>query len=257
MAPPRNPGRGTRPGPLARARHYLARRVDPLTSLFLVLPLFVVYQLGVLLQMRCGPHGCMWAGNGVDFLTGNALALTGGSRLTYAVSVLGVAAALAMGALWARRHARLHPRLFVPVLAESAVYASLVGPVSVALQRAVGLGALAGRSYASDVVSSFGAGLHEELIFRAMLFAGGAFVLERVGFRAITAVLASAVASSLLFSAVHHLGPLGEPFTLTAFSFRFFAGLAFAAVYHARGFAIAAWTHALYDVWVFTLQRIG
>jgi membrane protease YdiL (CAAX protease family) len=257
---PSLPAQSPRPAPegrWGRFRNYFGKRVDPLTSLFLVLPLFVVYQLGVLTQMRCWSRGCVWSGNGVDFLTGNVMALTHGSRLTYGLSMLAVAVALAIGILWARRRSQLHPRLFLPVLAESAIYASLVGPIAVSLQQAVGLGARAGRGYVGDVISSFGAGLHEELIFRAILFAGGAFLLERTGMRRWMALLASALVSSALFSAVHHLGPLGEPFTLGAFAFRFGAGLVFATIYRARGFAIAAWTHALYDVWIFTLQRVG
>jgi hypothetical protein len=58
------------------------------------------------------------------------------------------------------------------------------------------------------------------------------------------------IVSSLIFSGVHHLGSMGEAFTLGAFAFRFFAGVVFAALYQARGFALAAWTHALYDIWV-------
>lgn len=251
----RTPTRPTTRRPPTRLVQYLSRRVDPLTSLFLVLPLFVIYQLGVLLRMDCGPAGCAWAGNGVDFLTANVLTLTHGSRWSYALVVLAVAVSLGVGILWARRRSRLHPRLFLPVLIESCIYASLVGPISATLQRALGLGALTGSSFLDDVISSCGAGLHEELIFRVVLFGGGALALRALGIRSTTATITSALVSSLLFSVVHHLGPLGERFTLSAFAFRFFAGLVFASVYRVRGFAIAAWTHALYDIWVFTLQR--
>lgn len=251
-APPGGPPRGR----AARLVQHFRQRVDPLTSLFLVLPLFVIYHLGVLLQMRCTPAGCAWRGNGVDFITARVMQATNGSLLAYAATMVSVALALTIAILWARRRARVHPRLFIPVLAESAVYASLVGPSVVALQRAVGLGE-PGNSLLSDVISSCGAGLHEELIFRAGLFAGGAFVLRKLGARTFVAVGVSAVVSALLFSAVHHLGPLGERFTVGAFVFRFLAGLIFTAVYRVRGFAIAAWTHALYDVWVFGMQHAG
>jgi membrane protease YdiL (CAAX protease family) len=121
----------------------------------------------------------------------------------------------------------------------------------------MGLGAPGSSSFVSDVIASAGAGLHEELIFRAGLFAGGAFVLKKAGLGRAGAVVVAAVVSSLLFSAVHHLGPLGEPFRVQAFVFRTFAGLAFAAVYGVRGFGIAAWTHCLYDISIFAMQRFG
>jgi hypothetical protein len=252
---PRQPDNALAPrGPLARVSHYFRTRVDPLTSLFLVLPLFLVYQLGVLARMQCGPAGCNWQGNGVDFLTANLLEATQGSLATFAAIAVGVTVVLAGAILWARRRARLHPRLFVPVVLESALYASLVGPAVAATQHAVGLGARASRDFVGNVVSSFGAGLHEELVFRAGLFAGGAFALRKLGMKPLTATLVAAAVSAVLFSAVHHLGALGEPFTVGAFVFRILAGLAFTLVYRVRGFAIAAWTHALYDVWVFTLH---
>ncbi len=239
-----------------RAKDYLTTRVDPLTSVFLVIPLYLVYQLGVLLQMRCDANGCTWVRNGVDFVTGNVLEATHGSRLAVAGIALGVGAGLTGGVLWSRRRAKLHPKLFIPVLLESAIYAALVGPALVATQHALGLGAPGSSSFLSDIVASFGAGLHEELIFRVVLFAGGAFLLKKVGVKTWQAVVVAALASSLIFSAVHHLGALGEPFTLRAFVFRTLAGLLFATIYSTRGFAIAAWTHALYDVSVFATQRL-
>jgi hypothetical protein len=241
---------------LSGVRQYLTTRVDPLTSLFLVLPMFVVYQIGTLMMMDCHAGVCAWRANGVDFLTGNLLALTGGSRLVYAAIALGASAALASGALWARKRSKLSPKLFVPVLIESAALASIIGPASILLSRAIfGLGATGSGSWLSDVVASCGAGLHEELVFRAGMFAGLAWLLARAGLARWQSLLISGALSSIAFSLVHHVGPLGEPFTARAFVFRAFAGALFAVIFRVRGFAIAAWTHCLYDVWVFTLRR--
>ena len=67
-----------------------------------------------------------------------------------------------------------------------------------------------------------------------------------------TAVVASlsVVISSGLFSLFHHVGVYGEPFTISAFTFRFTAGAVLALLFYARGFAVAAWTHSLYDVFL-------
>ncbi|MDX1586817.1 MAG: CPBP family glutamic-type intramembrane protease, partial [Balneolaceae bacterium] len=58
------------------------------------------------------------------------------------------------------------------------------------------------------------------------------------------------VIAALLFSAVHYIGDLGDTFTMGSFLFRFLFGLALNAIYIFRGFGMAAWTHAIYDLMV-------
>ena len=100
---------------------YFERRVDPLTNLFLVLPLFAIYHLGVLTQLRHSRGGFTWVGNGMDFLTGTILALVHGDIMAYTAIASGVTVLLGLLILRARRQSSLHPRLFVPVLLESAL----------------------------------------------------------------------------------------------------------------------------------------
>ena len=102
-------------------------------------------------------------------------------------------------------------------------------------------------------VISAGAGLHEELIFRVLGMGGLGFLLSGLTGRR-RAWLFALVLSSLIFSLAHHVGPAGEPFTYAAFVYRSLAGVFFAMVYQLRGFAVAAWTHALYDVYVLSLH---
>lgn len=240
-------------GPL---RRYLAVRVDPLTNLFLVLPLFIVYHVGVVSQVKVHPDGSyQWVGNGVDFLTGSALALAHGNVLVYAVGAVVVTLVLLALILWARRDARLHPKLFVPILLESATYAVLVAGVIGYVVGALGLGVLDGKGFAAQVISSCGAGLHEELVFRMGLFHGGAWLLARRVRHAWTAWVFVGLATSALFALVHYVGPLGDRFSPSSFVFRFFLGVVFAAIYRLRGFAVAAWTHALYDILYFALRQ--
>ena len=66
----------------------------------------------------------------------------------------------------------------------------------------------------------------------------------------VRALIYAALISAVLFSIAHYVGPLGDPISLTSFVFRTLAGLYLAAVFHVRGFAVAAWTHAFYDVGV-------
>jgi hypothetical protein len=98
---------------------------------------------------------------------------------------------------------------------------------------------------------SLGAGLYEELLFRVLLVTGLQAIAARLfGARPAIAGAFAIGTSALIFSAFHYIGPYGDPFTLTSFTFRAIAGLWFSALYVARGFGITAWTHALYDVWL-------
>ncbi|MBM4282705.1 MAG: CPBP family intramembrane metalloprotease [Deltaproteobacteria bacterium] len=234
------------------ARAYLQQSREPLTAAVAVLPLFVVYQLGILFTGGVR--------NGVDFVTDLLFAAFGNSMTTYlgfnAVVLVGFVGAV----LWLRRTGEVHPRLLPLMLVESAVYALLVGIVVNGLIHATGLSRLlqiqlaaaeASPGLVTKIVMSTGAGLYEEFAFRLVLMGGMFVALHRVGGQSrVVAASVALVVSSLIFSAVHHVGNMGEPFTLGAFVFRFFAGAVFAAIFHVRGFAIAAWTHALYDVWV-------
>jgi membrane protease YdiL (CAAX protease family) len=230
-------------------RSYFARSADPFTSVVLVLPLFVLYQVGVL-----STNG---VGNGLDFMTATLFRLTGGDVALYlafnAVVLLGFVVAL----LVLRTRGHFEAKLIPWMMLESTLYALLFGTVVISLMQGFGLGALLATAAQpapdlfAKVVLSVGAGLYEELVFRVVVLGGLFFALTRfAGFSRIFAAVVAVIVSSAVFSGVHHLGALGEPFTLGAFAYRFFAGLVLAFIFQVRGFAIAAYTHALYDVWV-------
>lgn len=97
---------------------------------------------------------------------------------------------------------------------------------------------------------SLGAGLYEELFFRVILVGGlSLFFINFISKKEIAYAI-SALAAALIFSGVHYIGQYGDFFTLGSFLFRFLFGLALNLIYVTRGFGIAAWTHALYDIFV-------
>ncbi len=260
MVAPQKTHSGSR---FSRARAYLTTRVDPLTSVVLVLPMYLFYQLGLLLTMDCNQGQCRWVSNGVDIFTGTLFTIAGGSRLTLALMTLIGALLFGAAIWWAKRRANgglserntVATHALIPVLIESTLWASIAAPLASALSHAIGLGRRGGNIF-SDIVASFGAGLHEELIFRAGMFAGLLWLLSKSIKVKLLPMLLAGVISSVVFSLIHHVGPMGEPFTMRAFVFRFILGMMFAGLYKTRGFAVAAWTHALYDCWIFTLQRV-
>ena len=53
---------------------------------------------------------------------------------------------------------------------------------------------------------------------------------------------------------MHHIPPYGDPLHIGVFTFRFMAGLCFASLFWFRGFAVAVYTHALYDLYVLLVR---
>lgn len=99
----------------------------------------------------------------------------------------------------------------------------------------------------TQLALSLGAGLYEELVFRVLLVGGLYWLLSRVTDRTVAYTSAALVAAAI-FSSVHYVGVFGDPFTLPSFVFRFLFGLMLNVLFIVRGFGIAAWTHAIYDV---------
>lgn len=234
-------------------KSYLEMSRDLGTSLVLVIPLFVLYQIGIL--MTGGIR------NGVDFASDVLWAITEGSMLGYLGINMGVLIAFIGGVFYLKSRGELHPRIFPFVIAESTVYALLLGGAVIQLMSSLGMGALLATGGAGDYgiltsfVLSIGAGLYEETVFR--LFLMGGLFLAAVKFLDIPnwmAAVGAVLISSLIFSGVHYIGALGDPFTLGSFMFRFFAGVLLAAIFYLRGFAVAVYTHAIYDIIVMVFQ---
>ena len=170
------------------------------------------------------------------------------------------AAGIVIAGFAMRERGEVHPRALIPVLLESTVWALLL---------AVTVGYVTSRLFSSmlpalqtgartvgpidAIVLSAAAGFHEELVFRVGLFAGGALLPTKVAkLPPPFAVGIAALFSSLVFSAALHR-PFGDSFLLVSFTFRALFGLALAGLYRARGFATVVYTHAIYDVFVFTM----
>ncbi len=108
-----------------------------------------------------------------------------------------------------------------------------------------------GGGLSQGLALSLGAGLFEELVFRVILL-NLLLYMSRLILPRWPAITVSIAGAAFLFSLAHYVGPLGEPFELRGFLFRWIAGLLFTSLFYLRGFAITAYSHAIYDVWVIT-----
>jgi hypothetical protein len=241
-------------GPRAPGSPWLAHlrgRLDGITSAILVFPLFLGYQLGILSGR---------GQNGVDLLTRSLVAVAH-RDLGYYLAILGAMLVVyAAVVVVLRRRGHFDPRAFGPMLAESALYALTMGSIILFVMNSV-IGVLPGLSVGGTgmgmgdvLVISAGAGFHEELVFRVIIMGGLAWMLTGITGKG-RAWMIALVVSSVVFSLAHHVGPSQEAFTFAAFVYRTLAGAFFAIVYQVRGFAVAAWTHALYDVFVLSVAH--
>ena len=145
---------------------------DPINSLVMVAPLFVIYQIGILMpgvNLR----------NGADFLSGTLWRATGYNGWAY--TGVNLAVLMAVLGLYFKRRKRdeLSPSTFGWVAAESTIYAMVMGGVAARLLMAAGfhppiflpaLNTGAGEMGVFEAfVMSVGAGAYEELTFRLLL----------------------------------------------------------------------------------------
>lgn len=224
------------------------------TSLVLVFPLLIVYQVGVLFTLPML--------NGADFVTTFLFGYVGLSTQTYLAFVAAVVVVFALSLGYLRRRQRFNPRMIVPVLLESSIYALTMGSVIVlVMTNLLGIsprlagGGLEGQGIVNRLVMSIGAGVYEELVFRLGLLGGMVLVFRRLGIGGRWGgVVVAFLVSAALFSAMHHLPPYGDPLSVPIFTFRFLAGIFFGLLFWFRGFAVAVYTHALYDVYVLLIR---
>lgn len=217
------------------------------TDLALTVPIFVGYHLGVVtLDVR---NAADWVTSELTELASNNLMLYWGLTLVIGLALVAVLALLGRGQAF-------EPWRFGLVAAEGALYAVLMGAAAVYVVGSLRLGGGHPVGFGAGVVMSLGAGFYEEVAFRVGLF-GLPALLIRLWFGPLRRWLVTAVwalVAAALFSAWHYVGPLGDPFELRSFVFRWVCGLAFTAIYVLRGFAPVVWTHALYDIWVLALH---
>jgi membrane protease YdiL (CAAX protease family) len=143
---------------------------------------------------------------------------------------------------------------FGGMLVEATLYAFLLSLVISAtvgnILQMVQTSPIESLSILQKMALSLGAGLYEELFFRVILVSALLWLFNYFFAKRIAAYITAILLAAIIFSLVHFIGAMGDPFTLGAFLFRFLFGLALNAIYVWRGFGMAAWTHAIYDLMV-------
>jgi hypothetical protein len=236
------------------ATSYWARSRAPRHSLLFALPLLLLYEA---LAFLLSGNAIAGVRNGADVLLKSAFTALGGRHglTAFGMVLFGIGAILVIRDR--RRSGPIEGRLFLPMLAESVLYALILGGVASTLTSLL-LGRLsltiAGAALdqfglPTQIMISLGAGLYEELVFRVLLVSGLALAgTSLLGWSRPASGAMATLVGAAIFSAFHYVGPFGDPWQLDSFTFRAVAGVLFSGLYLLRGFGIVAWSHALYDV---------
>jgi len=233
-------------------RYFLASRTAQ-WGFIMALPLIALYEWGIVVVNRGMEEPLRIT---AEMWMRIPLQMTGISEI-YLVPVLVILVGLFIFIRGRHNPVRLKPGYAGLMIVESAIYgfslAYIAGQATALVLNLSATGQDAEQlAWVQNLVLSIGAGIYEELLFRVILVGLLYLVLrmalpESQGWLAYTL---AAIVGALLFSLVHYIGSHGDPLELASFTYRAAGGLFLNFLFLARGFGIAAWTHALYDVYV-------
>jgi hypothetical protein len=224
-----------------KLKGYLKETRQPIYSAAMVLPFLCIYHIGTVLFHTTYINGA------------DALII----RILSSLSVHSMfASALVLAAFFTIWQLRTHAKWKIRTgnllfcFLESACFALILlfgfGWMSMHLSLAI-----SARSGIANLILYCGAGVYEELVFRAFLLgilvAGFSLIFRK---KKGSAAAAAAILGSLLFSLFHYIGPGGDTFSIGSFVQRTLGGLYFSVLYVTRGFGVTATSHAIYDILV-------
>ncbi len=230
-------------------KEYWQDSKSPLYSLIFTLPLIIVYE-GLLFTMNHSDIAGMR--NGADALIRQFFAMFG----IYGFYLVGFVILLVLFLIYLFQHknrklSNLNKQFFLLMLLESMFYATLLNLVlnKFLIIPLMNIESLNNREI---IAMSIGAGVYEELVFR-IIFLQAIVIISRYLLRLnkVTSVVMGIILSSVIFSGFHYIGPMGDSINIISFTFRFIAGIMLAAIYILRGYGIAVYSHALYDLLLF------
>lgn len=238
----------TEPG--STIKRYFSTTHSLLYSYLISLPLLILYEV----LIRVSQPGQdqivrisvdMWIKTLFSYVDPNVLSIT-----------LILVAVLGLFILYKERHrlSSLKLKYFLIMIFEASIYAFILSIlISLTVGSLVQLmqsSPIESLSILQKMALSLGAGLYEELFFRVILVSALLWIFNHFFKKQVVAYTGAIIIAALFFSLAHYFGSMGDPFTLGSFLFRFLFGLSLNAIYIWRGFGMAAWTHAIYDLMV-------
>lgn len=235
---------------ITHAGRYAAVSREPVYQLLLLLPLLLLYEVAAVVINFDTPFQVR---NGADILLKVALRAVGVHSVVGFVLGAVLFVSLMIVAAMRRHRTPLKGYYFPVMLLESVVWGLLIGIASARLTGIVlasnpFLASGPGGGLAERLMIGIGAGVYEEIVFRALLITVLLGLLRGLRVAEPRRGPVAIAVSALLFAGFHYVGPFGEAFVLSTFVFRAVAGLILSAIFVLRGLGISAWSHAAYDV---------
>ncbi len=230
---------------------YLNESKKTNNSLAFILPILITYEVGIRI---INFNREFYTVNGVDKIIKDALISLG----FYGSLLSAICVVLTLIFIHLRKHEKNNAKIGVIglMLIESIVVALPLFVLDWAVKETIlSVGVTKNSGVLETIILSLGAGVYEEFFFRMILLGGGIFVLSKITQKNHSYItILCVIITSLLFAIVHHLGPLGDDFSLKIFAFRTLAGIYFSWIYLTRGFGIAVGCHTAYDLMVVGLK---
>lgn len=223
---------------------------SPLYSFVFTLPLFILYELGMVFLSA---DDIVVLRNGADVLMRQVMGLFGiyGAYGFSATFMVGFSIAF----LRQKKHLKsmaIKGEYLLTMFFESILYSALLYFLLGSMQTL--LMSPKSKLLIQQIVLSLGAGIYEEFVFRVVLITGIASLLGLIFQWQETAKYAGAVLiGAAIFSMFHFVGDYGDEYSFNLFLIRMIAGIFLGIVYALRGFGVAAYTHAIYDLVVLTM----
>lgn len=224
-------------------RTYLHESRSYYYSLFLILPIVVVYELGTVTLFSNKPYELRNAADALLRFILDQIGINPGYYFSF-IMVLALSVVLGLG-VWREVRQPLNSLIFPMIFFESFGW---------------GFGLFFGLQFLAKIMLSLpndhtwlvqvnlalGAGLYEELIFRVILIAAITFILKR-GFhwRSVTAGWVGLFGAAVIFAGFHLFT---EVFKWPIFIQRFAGGSLLGILYLRRGYGITVYSHIFYNL---------
>ncbi|MEA2077017.1 MAG: CPBP family intramembrane glutamic endopeptidase [Candidatus Marinimicrobia bacterium] len=231
-------------------RTYFKHTSSLLFGVIVSIPLAIYYEISMLLANRGMEADVRNAADVMFKRLFESIGYDGPLAGIIMFAFLFIVAAIAQGAHKEREGIKIHWHFYPVMIAESSLYAMLLFAMM-----AISMNAMAPAMAISpvDIGYSLGAGVYEELLFRALLLSGLLFLAGKIPGKTTIWKIIAVLISALLFSGAHYIGAAGDTFTWMSFLARTLGGLLLGFVYMLRGLGPVIYTHAIYDIYTILL----
>lgn len=229
--------------------NYFKQTSSPFYSFIFILPLFIIYELGIFL---ISSQDLPIIRNGADVLLRKLLETIGLS------GVYGMGLLLFIGIVIAYlinkskfKKLSINNNYFLIMIFESLFWSVILFIILSQGQLLLGKGTA--KLLMQQIVLSIGSGIFEEFVFRVILVSGialivGLFIKKKYIYKMSISIIIAAV----IFSVFHFIGEYADTPKISIFLLRLVAGIILGYIYIYRGFGIAAYSHSFYNLIVFT-----